>query len=107
MLLPFGTFCGHLVHFVPFWYFVPRKIWQPCSEVERAQQQKKVCPPKSDIYFETNYLFGDCRWQSLIFLPSLDKQPKVKPAWEPKKSLKLELEFARLKKACKMRLFCD
>jgi hypothetical protein len=19
-----------LVHFSPFWYFVPRKIWQPC-----------------------------------------------------------------------------
>jgi hypothetical protein len=25
----FGIFCGHLVYFPPFWYFVPRKIWQP------------------------------------------------------------------------------
>jgi hypothetical protein len=38
-----GIFDGHLVYFVaigvydgysvsifPFWYFVPRKIWQPC-----------------------------------------------------------------------------
>jgi hypothetical protein len=29
ILLPFGMFCGHLVYFPPFWYFVPRKIWQP------------------------------------------------------------------------------
>jgi hypothetical protein len=29
ILWPFGIFCGHLVYFPPFWYFVPRKIWQP------------------------------------------------------------------------------
>jgi ABC-type spermidine/putrescine transport system permease subunit II len=29
ILWPFGIFCGHLVYFFPFWYFVPRKIWQP------------------------------------------------------------------------------
>jgi hypothetical protein len=28
--LPFGIFYGYLVYvFFPFWYFVPRKIWQP------------------------------------------------------------------------------
>jgi hypothetical protein len=32
----FGVFCGHLVYFMflvyflPYWYVVPRKIWQPC-----------------------------------------------------------------------------
>jgi hypothetical protein len=26
---PFGIFCGHLTYFSPFWYIVPRKIWQP------------------------------------------------------------------------------
>jgi hypothetical protein len=39
----FGIFCGYLIYFVviwyilwlfgifsPFWYDVPRKIWQPC-----------------------------------------------------------------------------
>jgi hypothetical protein len=31
ILWTFGIFCGHLVYFSPFWYFVPRKIWQPCS----------------------------------------------------------------------------
>jgi hypothetical protein len=30
ILWPFGIFCGHLVYFSPFWYFVPRKIWQLC-----------------------------------------------------------------------------
>jgi hypothetical protein len=29
ILWPFGIFCGHLVNFSPFWYVVPRKIWQP------------------------------------------------------------------------------
>jgi hypothetical protein len=28
---PFGIFCGNVVYFPPFWYVVPRKIWQPCS----------------------------------------------------------------------------
>jgi hypothetical protein len=32
ILCPFGIFCGHLVYFYPFWYFVPRKIWQFVSE---------------------------------------------------------------------------
>jgi hypothetical protein len=30
-LWPFGIFWGHLIYFSPFWYVVPRKIWQPCS----------------------------------------------------------------------------
>jgi hypothetical protein len=25
----FGTARGNLAYFFPFWYFVPRKIWQP------------------------------------------------------------------------------
>jgi hypothetical protein len=29
ILWPFGIFCGNLVLFSPFWYFGPRKIWQP------------------------------------------------------------------------------
>jgi hypothetical protein len=29
ILCPFGIFCVHLVYFPPFWYFGPRKIWQP------------------------------------------------------------------------------
>jgi hypothetical protein len=29
ILWTFGIVCGNLVYFFPFWYFVPRKIWQP------------------------------------------------------------------------------
>jgi hypothetical protein len=29
MFCPFGIFCGHFGIFFPFWYVVPRKIWQP------------------------------------------------------------------------------
>jgi hypothetical protein len=29
----FDTFCGLLVHFFPFWYVVPKKIWQPCTQL--------------------------------------------------------------------------
>jgi hypothetical protein len=29
ILWTFSIFCGHLVYFPPFWYVVPRKIWQP------------------------------------------------------------------------------
>jgi hypothetical protein len=39
ILWSFGLFCGQLVYFMviyvlyfsPFWYVLPRKIWQPCS----------------------------------------------------------------------------
>jgi hypothetical protein len=27
-----GIFCGNLVYFPPFWYIVPRKIWQPWAD---------------------------------------------------------------------------
>jgi hypothetical protein len=30
ILWPFGTFYGYLVCSFPFWFVVPRKIWQPC-----------------------------------------------------------------------------
>jgi hypothetical protein len=29
LLCPYGIFCGQLVCFFPFWYDVPREIWQP------------------------------------------------------------------------------
>jgi hypothetical protein len=34
ILRPFGTFCGYLACILPFWYVVPRKIWQPCKRVK-------------------------------------------------------------------------
>jgi hypothetical protein len=40
MLWQFGIFCGHLVYFSPYWYFVPRKIWQPCCVAQRNKKMK-------------------------------------------------------------------
>jgi hypothetical protein len=37
----FGTVRGHLAYFFPFWYFVPRKIWQPWH-LGREEQNKKL-----------------------------------------------------------------
>jgi hypothetical protein len=35
MLWPFGKFSGHFVAYIfPFWYVLPRKIWQPCQSFE-------------------------------------------------------------------------
>jgi hypothetical protein len=37
ILWPFGIFCGNLVYFTPFWYFGPRKIWQPCPGCDQQK----------------------------------------------------------------------
>jgi hypothetical protein len=35
ILRPFGIFYDHLLYISPFWYFVPKKIWQPWNEAIR------------------------------------------------------------------------
>jgi hypothetical protein len=40
-LWPFGIVCGHLVYFLRFGMFGPRKIWQPCHTLA-ARLQKNV-----------------------------------------------------------------
>jgi hypothetical protein len=35
ILWAFGIFGGYLGMFFPFWYVVPRKIWQPCSAAQK------------------------------------------------------------------------
>jgi hypothetical protein len=35
-LWPFGIFSEYLVYFIPFWYFVARKSWQPCLSAEKS-----------------------------------------------------------------------
>jgi hypothetical protein len=32
-LWPLGIVCGHLVYFLRFGMFGPRKIWQPCTQL--------------------------------------------------------------------------
>jgi hypothetical protein len=34
LLRTLGISHGNLAYFSPFWYFVPRKIWQPCIQPE-------------------------------------------------------------------------
>jgi hypothetical protein len=38
----FGIVHGNLVYFSPFWYFVPRKIWQPRS-LDRVLISDSLC----------------------------------------------------------------
>jgi hypothetical protein len=39
---PSATFCDRLVYFSPFWFVVPRKIWQPCSAMEEKMERLTV-----------------------------------------------------------------
>jgi hypothetical protein len=34
ILWTFGIARDNLVYILPFWYFVPRKIWQPCLRLQ-------------------------------------------------------------------------
>jgi hypothetical protein len=66
ILRPFGVFCGHMNYFMfiwytffSFWYFVPRKIWQPClrSRVTSASVVKIYNAAISLERFENNNVF--------------------------------------------------
>jgi hypothetical protein len=41
ILWTFGRVRGNLVYFSPFWYFVPRKIWQPLTQRKSAEKLTK------------------------------------------------------------------
>jgi hypothetical protein len=41
ILWTFGIVRGNLAYFFPFWYFVPRKIWQPCWRVTLRREPSK------------------------------------------------------------------
>jgi hypothetical protein len=43
ILWTFGIFCGHLVYFAPFWYFVPRKICHPCYTRQVSYLMRSIC----------------------------------------------------------------
>jgi hypothetical protein len=42
ILWPFGIFCCLWVYFVPFWYVLPRNIWQPCITHARYKRTSPV-----------------------------------------------------------------
>jgi hypothetical protein len=48
ILWTFGMVRGNLVYFFPFWYFVPRKIWQPWRLNAPARH---ICIRDHSIFF--------------------------------------------------------
>jgi hypothetical protein len=57
ILWPFGIFSGHLVYFSPFWYLVPRKIWQPWYAVGLGRSTSRGC----QIILGTTFQNGENR----------------------------------------------
>jgi hypothetical protein len=48
ILWSFSILCGDLVYFSPFWYFGPRKIWQPCCKYTTSRSYFQHTPLSSD-----------------------------------------------------------
>jgi hypothetical protein len=55
-LWTFGLFYGHLIFsmdiwyiFPPFWYIVPRKIWQPCRDARVSFKTEKAREKSSEL----------------------------------------------------------
>jgi hypothetical protein len=59
ILWPFDIFCGYFGIFFPFWFVIPRKIWQPKknlatltssdgSRIESKFSSPKRSPPQND-----------------------------------------------------------
>jgi hypothetical protein len=69
ILWSFVTFYGHLVWLVvyifPFWYFVPRKIWQPCIG---CQRMFKVAPGPETIKPEESALRSCLDWNKSVWI---------------------------------------
>jgi hypothetical protein len=57
ILWSFGIFSGHLVYFSPFWYLVPRKIWQPWYAVGLGRSTSRGC----QIILGTTFQNGENR----------------------------------------------
>jgi hypothetical protein len=71
-LWTFSIVRGNLVYFYPFWYFVPRKIWQPRASVGLVlfcRVEKQGCQM---AYFQTKNhnlgIFGRAlKWNMLVY----------------------------------------
>jgi ABC-type antimicrobial peptide transport system permease subunit len=67
-----GIFCGHFDVYFPFWFVVPRKIWQPFRKNEFAVQKfvqgvnvmiSKIFSSKI-AFFASNY--RNLHWQKKV-----------------------------------------
>jgi hypothetical protein len=56
ILYKFGTFCGHLVYFFPFWYVAPRKIWQPGQQPVETGTLLRVLLRKKSFFFRCVFI---------------------------------------------------
>jgi hypothetical protein len=54
--LTYGIVRGNLVYFLPFWYFVPWKIWQPSSAYKKVILVNKKSAKKVP-FFRAKELF--------------------------------------------------
>jgi hypothetical protein len=62
ILLTFGIVRGNLVYFPPFWYFVPRKIWQPCS----SGSQRNNSSNQRNEFQTARFITGPIQWVQLV-----------------------------------------
>jgi hypothetical protein len=73
ILWTFGVVRGNLVSFSPFWYFAPRKIWQPWSNPAVGQKiLSRQTPPillRDKLRKSSVWQFGRC-----LFLSRLGRQ---------------------------------
>jgi hypothetical protein len=60
----FGTFLSHLVHFSPFWYIVPRKIWQPRCPQLPVQGDVPVRQRLDRLLLHLHVVLGSVSWCS-------------------------------------------
>jgi hypothetical protein len=59
ILWTFGIVRGNLVYFSPFWYFVPRKIWQPWLQA-LSFSDASFCLPTTIHEERNNKRFASC-----------------------------------------------
>jgi hypothetical protein len=58
--IPFGIFYDYLVYFFPFWYVVPRKIWQPWTAVSVTRRLLKEIAQYCQNLTGMNTLISKC-----------------------------------------------
>jgi hypothetical protein len=64
ILWTFGIVRGNLVYFSPFWYFAPRKIWQPWLErpwihFSKYENHKMLISARDDGFSSAHSLLVD------------------------------------------------
>jgi hypothetical protein len=84
ILWTFGIVRRNLAYISPFWYFVPRKIWQPWFHARNRKDIYEPCMHMCEVKINTYYLaFNSLKSQlcyPLIQIYKVDKQSLSTPA---------------------------